>query len=100
MWAKCGEPGYHGPGRTSGGYPYRGSIIKLRHPPARVRTSDIHGLCLSCRRAAGVPPADPRGILFVGMYKYHVAARVIVSDMRYRHCIYLGCGGNLRRVRL
>ena len=34
---------------------------------------------------------DPRGILYVGMYKYHEAARVIISDMGYRHSIYLGC---------
>ena len=94
-----GEPGFHGPGRTSGGYPYRGSIIKLRHPPARVPASDIHGLRLSRHGAAGVPPVslmDPRGILYVGMYKYHEAARV-----GYWHCIYLGCGFDykLRRAK-
>ena len=34
------------------------------------------------------------------MYKYHEAARVMISDMGYRHCIYLGCGCNyeLRRA--
>ena len=92
MWARRGEPGYHGPGRTSGGYPYKGSIIKLRHPAARVLASVMHGLCLSRRGAAGVPPLDPPGILYVGMYKYHEATRVMISDMGYRHCIYLGCG--------
>ena len=66
--------------------------MKLRHPPARVPASDIHGLCLWCRGAAGVPPVDPRGILYLGMYNYHEAARVMISDMGYRHCIYSGCG--------
>ena len=101
MWAKRGEPGYHDPGRTSGGYPYRGSIIKLRHPPARVPASDTHGLRLSRRGATGVPPVDPRGILYGGMCKYHKAAQVMISDMGYRHCIYLGCGCDykLRRAK-
>ena len=49
MWARRDEPGYHGPGRTSGGYPYKGLITKLRHPSARIPASEIHGLCLSCR---------------------------------------------------
>ena len=55
--------------------------------------SDIHGLRLSRHGAAGVPPVDPRGILYVGMYTYHEAARVMISDMGYRHCIYLWCVG-------
>ena len=92
MWVRRGEPGYHGPGRTSGGYPYKGSIIKLRHPPARVPTSDIHRLRLSRHGAAGVTPVNPLRILYVGMYKYHEAARVMISHMGYRHCIYMGCG--------
>ena len=75
-------------------------MIKLRHPPSRILASDIHGLCLSRRRAAGVPPVDPRGILYLGMYKYHVTAWVMVSDKGYQHCIYLGYEGNLRRVQL
>ena len=92
MWARRGEPSHHGPGRTFGGYPYRGSINKLRHPPARVPASDIHGLRLSRHGAAGVPPVDPLGILYVGVYQYHEAARVLIPDMGYRHSIYLGCG--------
>ena len=59
MWARSGAPGYYGPGRASGGYPYRGSITKLRHPPARIPASDIHGLRHSRRVAAGVPPCRP-----------------------------------------
>ena len=69
MWARCGEPGYHGPGRTSGGYPYRGLIIKLRQPSARIQASNIHGLCLSCSRVAGIPLVDP-------LYNYRVWAQV------------------------
>ena len=92
MWAKRGEPGYYGPGRTSGGYPYRGSRIKLRHPAARIPASDIHGLRLSHHGAAGVPPVDPLGILHVDVYKFHETARDMITDMGYRHCIYLGCG--------
>ena len=55
MWARRDVPSFHGPGRTSGGYLYGGSIIKLRHPPARVPASDIHELRLSRHGAAGVP---------------------------------------------
>ena len=55
MWARRGGLGYHSPGRACGGYPWRGSIIKLRHPPARIPASDIHGLRHSRRGAAGVP---------------------------------------------
>ena len=89
MWAIRGELGYHGPGPTSGGYPYMGSIIKLRHPPARYPASDIHRLRLW---AGGVPPVDPLGVLYVGVYEYHKAARVLIPDMGYQHSIYLGCG--------
>ena len=32
------------------------------------------------------------GISYVGVYKYHEAAWVMISDMGYRRCIYLGCG--------
>ena len=92
MWARRGEPGFDGPGRTSGGYPYKGSIIKLRHPPARIPASDIHGLRLSRHAAAGVPPVDPLGILYVDVYKYHKAAQDMITDMGCRHCICLGCG--------
>ena len=92
MWARRGDPGNHGPGRTFAGYPHWGSIIKLGHLPARVPASDIHGLRLSRHGAAVVPPADPIGILYVGMYKSHEAAPVMISDMGYRHSIYLGCG--------
>ena len=101
MSARRGEPGYHGPGRTSRGYPYRGSIIKLRHPPAQVPASDIHRLRLSRHGAAGVLPVDPVGILYVGVYEYHEVARLLIPDMGYRHCIYLGCGCDyeLRGVR-
>ena len=60
MWARWAEPGYHGPGRTSGGYPYRGLIIKLRQTPTQIQASDIHGLCLSCCTVAGIPLVDPR----------------------------------------
>ena len=63
MRAAWGEPGNHGPGRTCGGYLYRGSITKLRHPPARIPASDIHGLCLSCCVVDGIPRVDPRVIL-------------------------------------
>ena len=31
-------------------------------------------------------------MLYVGMYRYHKAARVMILDMGYRPCIYLGCG--------
>ena len=43
---------------------------------------------------------DPRGILYVNMYKYHVSAKVMVSDKEYRHCIHVGYEGNLQRVQL
>ena len=101
MWARRGEPGYHGPGRTCGGYPYRGSIIKLRHPPARVSASDTRGLRLSRHGAAGIRPVDPLGILYVGFYAYQEAAPVLIPDMGYRHCTYLWCGCDykLRGVR-
>ena len=46
--------------------PLQGSITKLRHPPARIPASDIHGLRHSRRVAAGVPPVDPQVILYVG----------------------------------
>ena len=92
MWATRSQPRFYGPGRTSGGYPYRGSIIKLRHPPARVPASDVHGLRLSRHGTAGVPPVDPLGILYVDVYNDHEAARDMITDMGYRHCIYLGCG--------
>ena len=59
-------PGYHSPGRACGGYPYRGSIIKLRHPAARIPTSDIHGLRHSRRVAASVPPCRPSGYIIRG----------------------------------
>ena len=45
------------------GTPIRGSITKLRHPPARIPASDIHGLFLSCCGEAGIPLVDPRVIL-------------------------------------
>ena len=35
---------------------------------------------------------DPLGILHVDVYKYHEAAWDMISDVGYRHCIYLGCG--------
>ena len=66
MWARRGAPGYHSPGRASSGYPYRGSITKLRHPPARIPTSDIHGLRHSRRVAAGVPPCRPSSYIIRG----------------------------------
>ena len=78
MWATRGQPGFHGPGRTSGGYPYKGSMIKLRHPPARVPAGDDHGLRLSRHGAAGVPPVDPLGTLYMDMYKYHKAAQDVI----------------------
>ena len=45
--------------------------LNLRHPPARIPATNIHELCLSCYGVAGIPPVDPLGILYVGMYKYH-----------------------------
>ena len=36
---------------------------------------------------------DPRGILYVGMYKCHGSARVMVLYGRYHFCIYLGYKG-------
>ena len=84
--------GYHGPGRASGGYPYRGSIIKLRHPPARIPASDIHGLRHSRRGAANVPRVDPVDILYVGACRYLEADWVMAPDMECRHGVYLGCG--------
>ena len=41
---------------------------ELRHPPARIPASDIHGLRHSRRVAAGVPPVDPHVILYVGKW--------------------------------
>ena len=41
-----------------------GSITKLRHPLARIPASDNHGLCLSRCGLAGIPPVDPRDILY------------------------------------
>ena len=43
---------------------------------------------------------DPRGILYVNMYKYHESAQVMVLDKGYRRCIYLGYEGDLQRVQL
>ena len=43
---------------------------------------------------------DPCGILYVNMYKYHNSAQVMVLDKGYRHCIYVGCEGELQRVQL
>ena len=48
------------------GTPTGGPITKLRHPPAGIPASDIHGLRHSRRVAAGVPPVDPHVILYVG----------------------------------
>ena len=88
MWARRGERGYHGPVRTSGGYPYSGSITKLRHPVARIQASDIHGLCLSCCGVAGIPPVDPCVILYESMYNYHGSGRVITLRWGTQSYIY------------
>ena len=66
MWARRGGPGYHGLGRASGGYPYKGSRIKLRHPPARIPASDIHGLRHPRRGPAGVLPCRPSRYIMRG----------------------------------
>ena len=93
-------PGNHGPGRNFGGYPYKGWKIKLRHPPARIPASHIHESCLSCRGLACIPPVDPRGILYVGIYNYHGLAQVMVLVSGYQSCTYLGYEGGTPRVRL
>ena len=62
----CGPDEVHQVTTASGGYPYRGSIIKLRHPPARIPACEIHGLRHSCRVAASVPPCRPSGYIIRG----------------------------------
>ena len=87
MWARRGELGYHGPGRTSGGYPCSGLITKLRHPPARIPANDIHGLCLSCHGVAGIPPVDPRVIVHESMHSDSRPAQTTAWD-RTQSTIY------------
>ena len=65
----CGPDGVHlvtTARGEPGGYPYRGSIIKLRHPPAQIPPSDIHWLRHSRRVAASVPPYRPSGYIMRG----------------------------------
>ena len=50
--------------------------------------------------AAGIPLVDPHGILYVGMYRYHGSAQVMVLDKGYQSCIYVGYEGELQRVLL
>ena len=99
MWARLGGPGYHGPGRASGGYPYRGSIIKLRHPPARIPASDIHGLRHSRRGAASVPLVDPPDILYVGACGYLEADWILARDMEWDGTVYIWGVGAARSHR-
>ena len=74
-------------------------MIKLRHPPARIQASDIHGLRHSRRGAASVPIVDPLDILYVGACEYLRADWVLAPDMEGRHGIYLGggCSSELQR---
>ena len=99
MWARRGDLGYHSPGQTSGGYPYRGLITKLRHLPARVPTSDSHKLRLSCRGVAGIPPVDPRVIVYESMYSGCKPARTAASGNGETR-LYMGPYGRLRRMQL
>ena len=62
----------------------------LRHPPARIPASDIHGLRPSPCEAAGVPPVDPHVILYGGKRTLE-ADWVLAPDMECRHGIYQGC---------
>ena len=77
-----------------------GSITKLRHPPARIQANDIHGLCLSRCGVAGIPPVDPRDILYEDMYKHHGSAQVTDSERGYQPSTYWGSEGGSLRVPL
>ena len=99
VYGRQGDPGYHSPGRTSGGYPYKGLITKLRHPLAQIPTSDIHESCLSCCGVASIPPVDPRVIVYEIMYSGNRPARAYTSGEEGAH-LYMGSGGRHGVVQL
>ena len=88
MWARRGKLGYHGPGRTCGGYPYRRLVTNLRHPPSRIRANGIHELCLSCCEVAGISRIDPRVIVYESMYSGSRPAQTTAYGDVARSTIY------------